>query len=86
MTTGKTIALTRRTFAGCKGGLLFCLYQGMISIIDCLLTPRDVVVYDAECHACIIDGLRMHKGTRFVYAHNNEESLRLQLQHATDLA
>ena len=61
-------------------------YQGMISIIDCLLSPRDVVVYDAECHACIIDGLRMHKGKRFVYAHNNEESLRLQLQHATDLA
>ena len=60
-------------------------YQGMISIIDCLLTPRDVVVYDAECHACIIDGLRMHKGKRFVYAHNNEESLRLQLKHATDL-
>ena len=42
-------------------------YQGMISIIDCLLTPRDVVVYDAEAHACIIDGLRMHKGKRFVY-------------------
>ena len=61
-------------------------YQGMISIIDCLLTPRDVVVYDAECHACIIDGLRMHKGKCFVYAHNNEESLRLQLKHATDLA
>ena len=61
-------------------------YQGMISIIDCLLTPRDVVVYDAECHACIIDGLRMHKGKRFVYGHNNEESLRLQLKHATELA
>ena len=41
-------------------------YQGMISIIDCLLTPRDVVVYDKECHACIIDGLRMHPGKRFV--------------------
>jgi glycine C-acetyltransferase len=61
-------------------------YQGMISIIDCLLTPRDVVVYDAESHACIIDGLRMHKGKRFVYGHNNEESLRKQLHHATDLA
>ncbi len=61
-------------------------YQGMISIIDCLLTPRDVVVYDAEAHACIIDGLRLHKGKRFVYAHNNEESLRLQLRHATELA
>ena len=61
-------------------------YQGMISIIDCLLTPRDVVVYDAEAHACIIDGLRLHKGKRFVFGHNDMESLRLQLQHATDLA
>ena len=61
-------------------------YQGMISIIDSLLTPRDVVVYDAESHACIIDGLRMHKGRRFVYAHNDESSLRRQLRHATDLA
>ena len=61
-------------------------YQGMISIIDRLLTPRDVVVYDAEAHACIIDGLRLHKGKLFVYGHNDMESLRLQLQHATDLA
>ena len=61
-------------------------YQGMVSIIDCLLTPRDVVVYDAESHACIIDGLRMHKGKRFVYGHNDMDSLRLQLRHATDLA
>ena len=61
-------------------------YQGMISIIDSLLTPRDVAVYDAESHACIIDGLRLHKGKRFVYAHNDEESLRKQLHHATDLA
>ena len=61
-------------------------YQGMISTIDCLLTPRDVVVYDSEAHACIIDGLRMHKGRRFVYGHNCKESLRKQLRHATDLA
>ncbi len=61
-------------------------YQGMISIIDCLLTPRDVVVYDAEAHACIIDGLRLHKGKRFVFGHNDMDSLRLQLRHATDLA
>ena len=61
-------------------------YQGMISIIDSLLSPRDVVVYDAESHACIIDGLRMHKGRRFVYAHNDEASLRHQLRHATNLA
>ncbi len=61
-------------------------FQGMISIIDCLLTHRDVVVYDAEAHACIIDGLRMHNGKRFVYGHNDIDSLRLQLQHATELA
>mgnify|MGYP006358164169 FL=1 len=61
-------------------------YQGMVSIIDCLLTPRDVVVYDAEAHACIIDGLRMHKGKRFVFGHNDMDSLRLQLRHATELA
>ncbi|MFI3259153.1 MAG: pyridoxal phosphate-dependent aminotransferase family protein [Rikenellaceae bacterium] len=61
-------------------------YQGMISIIDCLLTARDVVVYDAEAHACIIDGLRMHSGKRFVFGHNDIDSLRLQLSHATDLA
>ena len=61
-------------------------YQGMISIIDSLLSPRDVAVYDAESHACIVDGLRMHKGRRFVYGHNNEESLRKQLRHATELA
>lgn len=61
-------------------------YQGMISIIDSLLSPRDVAVYDAESHACIIDGLRLHKGKRFVYGHNNEESLRKQLRHATLLA
>ncbi|MFR9650546.1 MAG: pyridoxal phosphate-dependent aminotransferase family protein [Rikenellaceae bacterium] len=61
-------------------------YQGMISIIDCLLTARDVVVYDAEAHACIIDGLRLHRGKRFVYGHNDVDSLRLQLEHATELA
>ncbi len=61
-------------------------YQGMISIIDCLLTPNDVAVYDAEAHACIIDGLRLHKGKRFVFAHNDMESLRKQLGHATKVA
>ena len=61
-------------------------YQGMISIIDCLLTRRDVVVYDSEAHACIIDGLRMHMGKRFVYPHNNMEKLRVELERATALA
>ena len=61
-------------------------YQGMISIIDSLLTRRDVVVYDSEAHACIIDGLRLHTGKRFVYPHNDMEACRKQLAHATKLA
>ncbi len=58
-------------------------YQGMLSIIDCLLSRNDAVVYDAEAHACIIDGLRLHTGKRFVYAHNDMESFHKQLDHAS---
>jgi len=57
-------------------------YQGMLSIIDALLSRQDVVVYDSECHACIIDGLRMHIGKRFVFPHNNIENCEKQLQRA----
>jgi len=57
-------------------------YQGMVSIIDSLLDRNDVVVYDAEAHACIIDGLRLHIGKRFVYPHNNMEKMEKQLLHA----
>jgi glycine C-acetyltransferase len=60
-------------------------YQGMVSIIDSLLDRNDVVVYDSEAHACIIDGLRMHLGKRFVFPHNNMENLRKQLERATRL-
>jgi glycine C-acetyltransferase len=60
-------------------------YQGMVSIIDTLMTRHDVIVYDAECHACIMDGLRLHFGKRFVYAHNDMSSLEKQLQRATKL-
>ena len=60
-------------------------YQGMVSIIDTLVTRHDVIVYDAECHACILDGLRLHFGKRFVYAHNNMQSLDKQLQRAAKL-
>ncbi len=53
-------------FVGKKDAFLLNFgYQGMISIIDCLLTRRDAVVYDSEAHACIIDGLRMHMGKTF---------------------
>lgn len=57
-------------------------YQGMLSIIDSIVDRHDVIVYDAEAHACIIDGLRLHVGKRFVYSHNDMESLTKQLEHA----
>jgi len=61
-------------------------YQGMVSIIDSLMTRNDVAVYDSESHACILDGLRLHMGKRFVFPHNDMEGLRKQLQRATALA
>lgn len=61
-------------------------YQGMLSIIDSLADRNDVIVYDAESHACIIDGLRLHMGKRFVYQHNDLESCEKQLVRATRLA
>jgi glycine C-acetyltransferase len=60
-------------------------YQGMISIIDALVCRHDVIVYDSESHACIMDGLRLHFGKRFVYAHNDIESCEKQLQRATKI-
>lgn len=61
-------------------------YQGMISVIDAICGRNDVVVYDAEAHACILDGVRLHMGKRFVFLHNDMESLHKQLEHATLLA
>jgi glycine C-acetyltransferase len=58
-------------------------YQGMVSAIDALVDRHDVIVYDAEAHACIIDGLRLHMGKRFVYPHNDMSSLEKQLERAT---
>jgi glycine C-acetyltransferase len=60
-------------------------YQGMASIIDSLCGRHDVIVYDGESHACIIDGLRMHAGHRYVFKHNDVEDLEKQLQRATGL-
>ena len=60
-------------------------YQGMSSGIDCLLGRHDVVVYDSDSHACIIDGVRMHQGKRFVFEHNNMESLDKNLARATKI-
>lgn len=61
-------------------------YQGVVSAIDALVDRHDIIVYDAESHACIIDGMRLHIGKRFVYKHNNIESLQQQLDRATRLA
>lgn len=60
-------------------------YQGMLSIIDSLLDRHDVVVYDSESHACIIDGLRLHIGRRFVYKHNDIQDFEKQLIRAQKL-
>lgn len=60
-------------------------YQGIMSAIDALCGRHDVVIYDAESHACIIDGLRLHPGHRYVYKHNDVEDLKKQLERATAL-
>ncbi|MFT6111673.1 MAG: glycine C-acetyltransferase [Bacteroidia bacterium] len=61
-------------------------YQGILSTIDALVDRRDVIVYDAESHACIIDGVRLHQGKRFVFGHNDMESLETQLVRAEKMA
>ena len=75
------------TFVGKQAAFLLNYgYQGMVSIIDALVDRNDVIVYDAESHACIIDGVRLHMGKRFVYQHNDLESCEKQLERATRLA
>ncbi|UZX28069.1 aminotransferase class I/II-fold pyridoxal phosphate-dependent enzyme [Riemerella anatipestifer] len=61
-------------------------YQGMVSIIDALVSKNDVIVYDVDSHACIIDGVRLHMGKRFTYRHNDIESVEKNLQRATKVA
>jgi len=61
-------------------------YQGIMSTIDALVTRNDVIVYDVDAHACIIDGVRLHSGKRFTYRHNDVESMEKNLQRATKLA
>ncbi|HEY2649731.1 MAG TPA: pyridoxal phosphate-dependent aminotransferase family protein [Puia sp.] len=60
-------------------------YQGMVSIIDVLCARHDIIVYDAECHACIIDGLRLHAGHRYVFKHNDLIDFEKQIQRANAL-
>jgi len=60
-------------------------YQGMVSIINSMVNRNDVIVYDSEAHACIIDGMRLHFGKRFVYPHNNMANLERELGRATKI-
>jgi glycine C-acetyltransferase len=60
-------------------------YQGIMSTIDAICGRHDVIVYDSESHACIIDGLRLHPGHRYVFKHNDLEDCEKQLQRATAL-
>jgi glycine C-acetyltransferase len=61
-------------------------YQGMVSTIDALVTKNDIIVYDVDSHACIIDGVRLHMGKRFTYKHNDIESIEKNLHRATKMA
>jgi glycine C-acetyltransferase len=61
-------------------------YQAVVSAIDALVDRRDVIVYDAESHACILDGVRLHMGKRYVFKHNDVEDCEKQLERATKLA
>ncbi|SEW19776.1 glycine C-acetyltransferase [Chitinophaga sp. YR573] len=61
-------------------------YQGIMSSIDAICNRRDVIVYDAECHASIIDGLRLHQGHRYVFKHNDMDDLEKQLKRAEELS
>ena len=61
-------------------------YQGILSTVDTLVSKDDVIVYDVDAHACIVDGVRLHIGKRFTYKHNDVESLEKNLQRATKVA
>ena len=61
-------------------------YQGILSTVDTLVGKDDVIVYDVDAHACIVDGVRLHIGKRFTYKHNDVISLEKNLQRATKLA
>ena len=61
-------------------------YQGMVSTIDALVNKNDIIVYDVDAHACIIDGVRLHMGKRFTYKHNDIVSIEKNLERATKMA
>ncbi len=61
-------------------------YQGMVSAIDALVSKNDIIIYDMDTHACIVDGVRLHTGKRFVFKHNDIESFEKNLVRAVRLA
>jgi glycine C-acetyltransferase len=77
-------------FVGKKDAFLLNYgYQGVMSVIECVCDHRDVIVYDAEAHACLIDGIRLHKakmGQYYKYNHNDMASLEKNLIRASKLA
>ena len=60
-------------------------YQGILSTIDSLVSKNDVIVYDVDSHACIVDGVRLHLGKRFTFRHNDIQSLEKNLMRATKI-
>ncbi len=60
-------------------------YQGIFSVIDALVDRKDVIIYDRESHACIVDGARLHIGKRFIFPHNDIDNLAKQLERAENL-
>lgn len=65
------------------GLLLNFGYQGIMSIVDALLTRHDCVVYDRDNHACIMDGIRMHNGPKYAFKHNDIEHFKVRMEQAT---
>lgn len=60
-------------------------YQGMVSMIDALLSRHDIAIYDSESHACIIDGVRLHQGKRYTFQHNDIDNLEKQIKRALNI-
>ena len=60
-------------------------YQGIVSTIDTLVNPHDVIVYDNEAHACLLDGIRLHIGNKYKYRHNDMADLEKKLKVATEV-
>ncbi len=77
MMTGQTALheeLERRLAAFEKKEAAFLFnfgYQGIVSTIDALVNRHDVIVYDAEDHACLLDGIRLHAGSKYKFRHND---------------